>query len=277
MTAIELLFAPVLVVAAPLTIGRLEFGDSLADRWLDRVRIVAPPLALAAMAGLFLAPGPVAGALAAPWQVATVLLATAGLARFIRDPRRHLRGVGVTTSVAFLAFGATNAMSYAIGLAPLGFAPTIVLLTAVHFHAAGFVLMVAGILAYDRRPSRASAVGVAGVAVGSMITAAGFVGAPGAAVTGAVVVAIGGLLIGFATIRVAPTLARRAANLLATLAGAALFVSMPLAIVWAVGTQLGSSPIDLDLMIRTHGAINALVVAVPVAVAWTLDGRSAAR
>lgn len=110
-----------------------------------------------------------------------------------------------------------------------------------------------------------------------MITAAGFVGAPGAAVTGAVVVAIGGLLIGFATIRVAPTLGRRAANLLATLAGAALFVSMPLAIVWAVGTQLGSSPIDLDLMIRTHGAINALVVAVPVAVAWTLDGRSAAR
>jgi hypothetical protein len=180
----------------------------------------------------------------------------------------------VAIAFGFLAFGAANATSYAVGFGPLGFSPTIVLLTAVHFHAAGFVLMTAGILACDRRPTRATALGVGLVAAGSMVTAAGFVGVPIAATVGALTVAAGGLLLGWATVRVAPQLEPAAARALAAVAGGALFVSMPLAIAWVLGGAIGLPALSLDVMVRTHGAINAIAVSVPAMAAWTLDARA---
>jgi YndJ-like protein len=277
MTAVELLFAVVLVGAVPLALARIQLGDSLADRSISGLRPVAWPAAIAVAGATLAAPGPVAVALALPWQAVTGLLAIVALVAVLRNPGRWLpdRRLAVAISLGFLAFGAANATSFASGFAPLGFAPTIVLLTAVHFHTAGFVVMTAGILAADRGSRRSAGVGVAAVAIGSAITAAGFLGVPGAAVVGAVVVAVGGLLIGWATVRVGPALRSRWARRLTTIAGLALFVSMPLAIAWAVGTAVGLPPFDLDLMIRTHGTINALVVAVPAMAGWALDARSA--
>lgn len=277
MTVIELLFAAVLVGAVPLGLARTELGDALADRWIRRLRPVAWPAAAAAAGATLVAPGPVALALALPWGAVTAVLTLVALVAVVRDPGRLRpdRRLAVAISLGFLAFGAANATSFAAGFAPLGFAPTIVLLTAVHFHAAGFVLMTAGVLAADRGPRRSAGGGVAAVAIGSVITAAGFVGVAGAAVLGAVVVAVGGLLIGWATVGAGPALHGRWSRRLTTLAGVALFVSMPLAIAWATGTALGLPPFDLDLMIRTHGTINALGVAVPVMAGWALDARSA--
>lgn len=274
--AIELLFTVVLVGAVPLGVGAIQLGDPAVDGWISRLRPFALPAAVALAAGLFVAPSPVAAVLAAPWQVLASGLALGALAAFVHDPGRWRpsRRLAVEISLGFLAFGATHATSFAAGFAPLGFAPTIVLLTAVHFHAAGFVLMTAGILAFERRPSRVAAGGVAGIAIGSVVTAAGFVGVGGAAVVGALTVAIGGLLIGAATLHVAPELQRRVARQLTRVAGAALFGSMPLAIGWAVGTQIGAPPFPLDVMLRTHGVINALVVCLPAMAGWALeDGR----
>jgi hypothetical protein len=279
MTAIELLFAVVLVGAVPLALRAVELGDAVADGWIRRVQPAVWPASTALAIALFLAPGPLAAALALPWLVATSLLALFALVALARaaDRLRPTRRLAVAVTLGFLAFGAVNAISFAVGFGPLGFAPAIVLLTAVHFHAAGFVLMTAGILAADRAPARSAAAGVGAIGLGSIVTAAGFVGVPGAAVVGAVIVASGGLLIGWATLRVVPTLGSVWARRSAALGAAALFLSMPLAIGWAVGTWLGVPPLGLDVMVRTHGAINALAVCVPLMLGWTLDTRARGR
>ena len=95
--------------------------------------------------------GPVAAVLAAPWlgdhRRGPPLLAGV---RLVRDPDRFRLGVRHATdaAVAFLAVGATFAVIDRLGVQPFGFSATVILLTAVHFHFAGFVLPLAGALAY---------------------------------------------------------------------------------------------------------------------------------
>ncbi len=240
MTAIELLFAVVLVGAVPLGLRLVELRDEPADRWIARVQPAVWPAAAALGVATLLAPGPAAALLAAPWLAISAAVGVAALVSLVRSSHRggRVRRLAVAVSLGFLAFGAVNAGSFVLGFAPLGFAPVIVLLTAVHFHAAGFV------------------------------------GLPGAAVAGAVTVAIGGLLIGWATLRLAPTMRSSGAKWLSAIGGGAVFASMPLAIGWAVGTSLGAPPFGLDVMIRTHGAINAVAVCVPLMLAWTLEARA---
>jgi hypothetical protein len=48
---------------------------------------------------------------------------------------------------------------------------------------------------------------------------------------------------------------------------------MPMAMIYATGTLLGSSWIDLDVMAGVHGSLNALGFALPAMVAWTLERR----
>jgi hypothetical protein len=275
MVAVEFLFAAVVIGAVPFGLARLGPEVIGPARW-PMVRAAISAAAAALAIGTFIAPGAVAAALAAPWLVLTGLIAAASIPGFIRHDRqwRPGRRLAVLVALGFLAFGAANALSFAAGLAPLGFSPTVVLLTAVHFHAAGFVLMTAGILAFDRRPTVGGAAGIAALAVGTVVTAAGFVGVPVAATVGALAVVSGGLLVGWTTLRTAAELNGAAARWLARVAGAALFVSMPIAAGWVVGNLIGIPQLDLDVMIRTHGVLNALAVCVPVMGAWALDART---
>jgi hypothetical protein len=274
---ISVLFAVVLIGAVPLGIARLRLGDPAADRIVEIATRMALPSAALLAVGTTVAPSPAAAVLAAPWMAVTASLALGAVVAFVHDGRRlrPSRRLAVEIAFGFVAFGSANAMSYAAGFEPLGFSPTIVLLTAVHFHAAGFVLVTAGVLAFDRARSSATAVGTALVIAGSIVTAAGFVGVPLAATVGALAVASGGLILGRSLILVARELSSAWSCRLARLAGSALFVSMPLAIAWVVGGAIGVPAMGLDVMVRTHGAINALVVSVPAMAAWALDARSA--
>jgi hypothetical protein len=277
MTAVELLFGTVLVVAVPLTLRRVRLDDPAADRLVRAVLPGAIPSTAALAGGMALAPGPLAVVLAVPWLATTVSLAAGALIAVVRRGRDHaVRRLATAIALGFLAFGAANATSFAAGFGPLGFAPMIILLTAVHFHTAGFVLTTAGMVTFDRAPTLVAAIGIGGVAGGSVVTAAGFVGVPGAASVGAVTVAIGALLLGVATLRARGRMRSGWARRLTSLAASALLVSMPLAIGWALA-PLFAVAIPLDAMIRTHGAINALLVAVPFAIGWELDARSGDR
>jgi hypothetical protein len=69
-------------------------------------------------------------------------------------------------------------------------------------------------------------------------------------------------------------MARRSAAVLATLAGASLLVSMPMAVIYTTGILVGTTWLDLDTMAAIHGTLNALGFALPITVAWTLDRRA---
>ena len=237
---------------------------------------VVLPASLLLTVSFMAEPGVAAAVLSLPWLGLTAVIAIVAGVRLLKDPARFRPGVRHATdaAVAFLAVGATFATIDRLGARPLDFASDIILLTAVHFHFAGFALPLAGALARGRRPTRWLEIAIGAVVFGIPVTALGFIGIPYANWVGAMLTAAGGFGIGVATILVAPGLGPGRARILAVIAGASLLVSMPMAVIYSTGVLLGSTWLGLDTMARVHGALNALGFAVPVIVAWTLDRRS---
>lgn len=253
-------------------------GDTRADRMVGWMGRLALPAGLALALAFVRPAGPWNAGFAVPWVLVAGLgaAATGIAARSVVREGRILRPrpeYAVWVALAFLVVAAANALADRAGLRPFGFSSTIVLLTAVHFTFAGFVLTLAGVLAHAARPTRASALAVAILITGIPITAVGFFGVAPAAWLGAMLVAGGGLGIGLATIGVAGTLRTPATRVLLQVAGLSLLVSMPLAAVYATGVWLGIPWLDLPTMARTHGVLNVLGFAIPAIVAWSIDRR----
>lgn len=141
---IEALFV-VAVIGAVVPLA----GD--ADR-RGRTRLVAAAMLAISLVG---AAGPVAGLLAGPWAASAVITAFGRLAPAARrGPRRDgVASVGRDAAAAFLVVGAVAAVLSRLGVRPFGFSEPIVLLTAVHFHVAGFVLMTVAVRAGERSPA----------------------------------------------------------------------------------------------------------------------------
>jgi hypothetical protein len=172
---------------------------------------------------------------------------------------RYLPDLGLDVALGFLGVGATFALLDRLGI-DTGFSPTIVILTATHFHFAGFGLLgLASLLAASRPWLRVS---VLGLIVGMPLTALGFVLASDP------INAVGALVVGSSGIGVAiallsgPVTAR--ADWLSRAAGLALLVGMPMGIAWSLAILTGQSFLDLDTMVRTHGALNAMAVLLAV-------------
>jgi hypothetical protein len=236
----------------------------------------ALPAALLLTLSFMATPGPLAAVLSLPWLVVTGIVALMAGLRLLRDPARFHPGVRHATdaAVTFLAVGAVFATTDRLGARPLDFPSEVILLTAVHFHFAGFVLPLAGALAYGRRPTRWLEIALGLLVVGIPITALGFIGVPFASWVGAMLTAAGGLGIGLATLAVARDLRPRRARILAVIAGASLLVSMPMAAIYASGVLFGATWLDLPTMARIHGGLNALGFALPVILAWTIEWSS---
>jgi stage V sporulation protein SpoVS len=267
------LIAP--LVLAPLGLRLLAIATPGAEP-PRAARSAVVPAALLLTLSYILAPGVVAALLSLPWLGLTAGVALVAGLRLLKDPDRFRPDVRHATdaALAFLAVGATFATIDRLGARPLDFTPEVILLTAVHFHFAGFVLPLAGALAHGRRPSRWLELALGAVILGIPITALGFIGVPSAAWIGALLTATGGFGIGVATVLVARGLRPRRATTLAAVAGASLLVSMPMAAIHATGTLIGTSWIDIATMARIHGGLNALGFALPVILAWTFDRRT---
>jgi hypothetical protein len=220
--------------------------------------------ALPLVIGFGLRPCPVAAVFALPW----LALALAGAVAAVRHGLDHLPSIvrpgqvpdlALDLALGLWAVAATFTFVDRLGI-DTGFSPTIVLLTAAHFHFAGFgLLALASLLAPSRPWLRAS---LLGLMIGIPLTAVGFIVASDA------VNALGALLVGLSGIGVA------IAFLVSgspggtqwgwRLAGGALLIGMTLGITWSLAILSGHTLLDIDVMIRTHGALNATAVLLSV-------------
>jgi hypothetical protein len=269
------LLAPLVLV--PLGYRLLDAASPGSGPAPLAVRLILPAGILLALSFGSTA-GPPAALLAAPWLVVTGWVALAAGVRLLRDPARlrpDLRHV-TDAAVAFLAIGATFAFLGRLGAPFFGFPPEMTFLAAVHFHFAGFVLPLAGALAYRRRPSRGLALSLAAISVGIPLTAIGFFDLPLANWAGAMLTAAGGFGVGLATVLLARRLRARPARSLAAIAGLCLLVSMPMAVIHATGVLTGATWLDTDTMARIHGGLNSLGFALAAMLAWTFERRAVA-
>jgi hypothetical protein len=257
------LLAPLVIVPRLLVL----FPDR---RWVTRIAgwpalIAAVPLVVSFGLPVGGLAGTLAGALGLPWLAialtAAIIAAVEGLGRLTGAGRlAAIPELGVDAALGFWAIGAIFVVVDRLGTAT-PFPTVIVLLTATHFHFAGLGLLgLASLLARSRPWLRAS---VVGLLVGIPLTALGFVLATN------LVNSIGAGLVGLAGIGVGLALLTQARpgrwRWASRLAGAALLVSMPLAIGWSLAILTGQPFLDLDAMIRSHGELNALAVLLGIA------------
>ena len=281
---IELLFGVALASAVPLgyaiAIGLLGEGSSVRT---GRGPIVGMAVGLAvalSVLTLVVGRGPAATILAIPWWLAAVGLAVAMSLRAVRDllaGRLTASGrLGAAVATGFLAVGATWLIIDRAGVRPFGFDRTIVLLTAVHFHVAGFVLTLAGLLVARRRPGTGIHLAVGALIVGTPLTALGFFGLPLLGWLGAVFVSAAGIAIGATTVAISRGVADGVARWTLPVGGATLFVTMPLAVGYASGSAFGIPFLDIPAMAAIHGSLNVIGFAIPTMVGWDRASRSEA-
>lgn len=239
------------------------------------------PAALLLVPAFWLPRGTQAMLCALPWFLMLAVMAVDGLLRI----RRHgISPLGVfcrDVGLVYASIGGAWLLADRAGWQPLGFAPEIVLLTAVHFHYAGLILPVLAGLALNRRPDcpigRWSMwlvlFGVPLVAIG--ITTSQLGGAAWVQVAATWVLALGGW--GVAAQHIALALTERNVPAMVRgfwgVAGLALLAGMLLAGLYASRGFAGLPWLDIPWMRALHGSLNAIGFALPALLAWCRSGR----
>jgi hypothetical protein len=262
-----LLFAALVLV--PLALDLLaELNDAApVARWFAGVRLAQFPAAVLLAAACWLPAGWVAVALALPWAGLTGMTAAVGVSRALRHGwARPLGRLSADVAMVFFAIGGLWVMADRAGLAPLGFAPAIVALTAVHFHYAGLLLPLFAGLAQRQMPdSRGVARVVVGVVLGVPAVAVGITttqlgASPAIEAAAGMALALAGMAVAVLQVRLAlePDTPAGARAWLGV-AGGALFFGMVLAGLYAIRGFAAPFPwLALPQMRLLHGTVNAL-------------------
>lgn len=278
LATIELLFllAPLVVVPLGLElIARVAPQQEFLP--LGRaIRKLQFPAALCVAASFWIPPGRAAVLLVLPWLCIGALAGVAAARNFLRGGFKRLDSACTIMSFLYLPVGCAWLVASRSGMNPMGFQEPIVLLTAVHFHFAGFAAPLLALAARSKLKMGNAAtrsffnVIATGVLAGPGLLAAGFVIGPRTKLAMACIVACSeaGLALCFlAAIRV---LKPRLAQALIAISAVSVLIAMVLAAVWAVGEFPLQPFVHLDQMARYHGTMNALGFILCGLTGWTL-------
>lgn len=280
--AIELmfLFAPLVIVPLGMELGRVMGSDTPLTRFARRIQPLAAALAVVA---LWLPPGRVAGGLACLWMVVCLSMTIAAiidlssLVKSRPDSNTHSTIHRITLAVARLDLSVGGAWLVAsrLGLRPMGIQEPIGLLTAVHFHYAGFAtaMIAAAMLQFaaQRQEYRWLRWLVAVVIGMPFIVALGFVISPQLKLGAAAVfsAAVAGLAVVLRSC--AKRLESGTARVLFHVASVTVFAGMVLSTAYAVADFRGSDVLPIPQMARTHGILNAVGFCLPGLLGWLVE------
>ncbi len=269
-----LLLSPLVIVPLGLWLVADEqpYGfEARLWRWIATLQL---PAALALMLAFILPNGWRAAMLAMPWLIVTLMIAWCGLVRVWRRGVRPLAELSVDAGLIYLAVGGVWAVLSRYGARPLNFDPVIVLLTAIHFHYAGFLLPLLTGLAGRALKSRTAHRAALGVMLGVPLTAMGItttqLGFNHAMESlAALITACAGLLTAWLHFRLAmqPQVTRLVRSLW-LIAALSLAFSMTLAMMYGLRFYVPVAWLDLPWMRALHGSANALGFGLAGVIAW---------
>jgi hypothetical protein len=245
LNAIESLFLWAPLVVVPLGLDLILPSGPL--------RIAQPAAALLAAASYAFEPGGLAAALAAPWAVFCAALAVVGAIRFIKR-----REFFVDAALGLIAVGGWGFLMSRAGMKPAGFEEPIVLLTAVHFHYAGFVAPLLAALAARRAgPRRPILIAGAAIVIGTPVLALGWTLHVPALKMIAVSAISGGLFIlSMEMTWIATDTPRELPRALTGVAAFSIFLGMVFAVLYGIGELVNFSYIGIPAMALSHGILN---------------------
>lgn len=270
-----LLLGPLVAVPLGLRLAAPAGAPGRRGRW-RLAAVLQLPAALLLLLSYATPAGRLAAALTLPWLAFTALAALVGLLRLLELGPRPLAELAVDAALVFLPVGGTWLLFSRWGRPLLGFGEPLVLLTAAHFHFAGFALALLTGLAGRALPGRGASAAAAGVVAGVPLVALGIAlsprGFPVVEWLAAWWLAAAGLLVAGLYLRLATGRGPTLLALLPALAGSALAVSSLLAAVYALGSFTGAGWLDIPTMVRFHAVANALGFALPALGFWAAVG-----
>jgi hypothetical protein len=263
-----------------MELARIIAGDTPRTRFARRVQPVAAALAVAA---LWLPPGRPAGGLACAWMViclsmtiAAVLdLSSLAKSRLDSGARSTMKRITVAVAQLDLAVGGAWLVASRLGLRPMGIQEPIGLLTAVHFHYAGFATatIAAAMLQFVAHGQQYRWLRwlVPLVIAMPFVVAVGFVISPQLKLGAAAVfsVAVAGLAVVLRSC--VKKLQSGTARVLFQVASISVFVGMVLSTAFAVADFRGSDVLPIPQMARTHGILNAVGFCLPGLLGWLVE------
>lgn len=213
-----------------------------------------------------------AGYLAIPWLLFTIWLGYNALFT-TQQPSLATGSWSGRAAFLFLPVGAAWAVADRLGWQPMGFQATIVLLTAVHFHYAGFLLL--SIAERWMQTSKGKGykildyllvAGVPLVALG--ITVSDLDGPPWIETFAATVMALGGIWLALAHLHLAGKSTDKIAGLSWALGGLCLLAGMILAIAYGWRYYYPLEFLHIPWMYAVHGSLNFMGVGLFLLYGW---------
>jgi len=270
---IQKIFLLGIFVIVPLALSLVSAKESLVSL---RLAVWAQPLAAAICFISFLFPqGFAAGILASVWLALTALVALAGALRVVLSNQITGADLTISAGMVYLPIGGAWLVASRVGLQPLGFGDTIVLLTAVHFHFAGFAApILTGLTAswLNDRKSNQRIVLVAGIAIilGMPLVATGITLSPKLALAGSLLITIGLFLLGLAVLLwIVPRINGWFSRVLLVVSSLSAIAAMLLACAYAYSIVTHTLIIDIPRMAVTHGLLNSFGFSLCGLLAWS--------
>jgi hypothetical protein len=274
---IQKIFLLGVLVIVPLGLSQISRLLIQEDSLLFRVAVTTQPIgAVATTVSFVLAPGGPAAVLAMSWLFVTIMIALSGLERLLKRGAVLWPELCIDAGMVYLPIGGGWLLANRFGYQPLGFGDTIVLLTAMHFHFAGFAAPVlaglaAQVLPSSQRLGKVFAVAGACIIGGTPLVAAGITFSPAVALVGAAIISLGLTLLAVLVIGWVLNLVRPlGARLLLLISSLASVCAMLLACLYAYSLVAKIVILDIPQMAMTHGILNAFGFALCGLLGWTL-------
>lgn len=240
--------------------------------------VIAYPVAAALVVVSFLLPaGNLAALLASAWLLLTAVVAIDSLTRLLERGVARIEELCVQAGQVYLLVGGIWLVLSRLGANPHGFGDMTVLLTAAHFHYAGFLAPIyAGLVgrAWRSASSRWTVTFdplVPGIVFGPALVGLGITFSPVVELFGAMllVASLAGLSL-FVLACVVRHGARQAASILLSVSVISLAVAMGLAATYSFGRYTSVSLLTIPQMIWLHGILNGFGFGLCGMVAWLL-------
>lgn len=253
-------------------------GEQTTGLGLYRLAVFLQPLAaILAIASFFIGKGTTSAALAAVWFVFTGIVALFGVARLLSRGLYPLPETSIDAGLLYLPVGGAWLIVYRLGIQPFAYGETIILLTVVHFHFAGFAApIVAGMAGRVLARSKVGTgktfpVIVVALIAAMPLVAAGITFSPRLGLAGTLLLSIGLVLLAVLTIaRVLPAITSLSARVLLLVGALSSCVAMVLASLYSYSLVAHILILRIPTMALTHGLLNAFGFATCSLLAWSM-------
>jgi hypothetical protein len=251
-----------MLVVVPLGISLVQPHDQRTSAIYRLVVFAQPVAASLAVASFFFETGPLAASLSSAWFVLSLLVALLGLARLKSRGLSPVAELSIDAGLLYLTVAGVWLVIYRLGIQPFDYGETIILLTVVHFHFAGFAApIIAGmngrVLAYRKHPHKIFAASVFGIVAAMPLVAAGITFSPWVGLIGTLLLALGLVLLAVLTVGWVMQALPLGKRLLLLVGALSSCTAMVLACLYAYSLATKTLILNIPTMAMTHGLLNA--------------------